>query len=191
MWTIFKVFIECVIISFLFYAFVFWPQSMWTLAPQPGIKPTPPALEGEALATGPAGKSLEGPECYLSCRLRSVWPAQCPPCCQAQHALSSGYLSSSALSAPLRLSWVFPLCDCCPDQLHPLHLQQWTEEGINHIFEEDTLLFISLTPPVLGHGGLPTVHWLVRLHITLLHCLSLPSPLTGCSTLELCLFNQT
>ena len=28
------------------------------LAPQPGIEPTPPALEGEVLTTGPLGKSL-------------------------------------------------------------------------------------------------------------------------------------
>ena len=28
------------------------------LAPQPGIKPSPPALEGEVLTTGPPGKSL-------------------------------------------------------------------------------------------------------------------------------------
>ena len=28
------------------------------LAPQPGIEPTPPALEGEVLTTGPQGKSL-------------------------------------------------------------------------------------------------------------------------------------
>ena len=27
------------------------------LAPQPGIKPTPPALEGKVLITGPLGKS--------------------------------------------------------------------------------------------------------------------------------------
>ena len=27
------------------------------LAPQPGIKPTPPALEGKVLTTGPPGKS--------------------------------------------------------------------------------------------------------------------------------------
>ena len=27
------------------------------LAPQPGIKPTPPALEGEVLTTGLSGKS--------------------------------------------------------------------------------------------------------------------------------------
>ena len=28
------------------------------LAPQPGIEPAPPALEGEVLTTGPPGKSL-------------------------------------------------------------------------------------------------------------------------------------
>ena len=28
------------------------------LAPQPGITPSPPALEGEVLTTGPPGKSL-------------------------------------------------------------------------------------------------------------------------------------
>ena len=30
------------------------------LAPQPGIEPTPPALEGEALSSGPPGKSPSG-----------------------------------------------------------------------------------------------------------------------------------
>lgn len=83
------------------------------------------------------------------------------------------------------------LCNGCPNQLHPLHLQQWTEEGINHIFEGDTLLFISLTSPAFGNLVLHTAHWLVILHITLLHCLSLPSSLSGCSTVEFCLFNQT
>ena len=29
------------------------------LPPQPGIKPTPSALEGEVLTTGPPGKSLK------------------------------------------------------------------------------------------------------------------------------------
>ena len=31
------------------------------LAPQPGIEPTLPELEGRVLATGPLGKSLIGP----------------------------------------------------------------------------------------------------------------------------------
>ena len=31
MWTILKVFIECVTISLLFYVLVFWPQGMWDL----------------------------------------------------------------------------------------------------------------------------------------------------------------
>ena len=53
MWTIFKVFIEFVIVLLLFYVLVFW---VFGLAPQPGREPTPPALEGEVLATAPPGK---------------------------------------------------------------------------------------------------------------------------------------
>ena len=34
-----------------------WPQSTEILAPWPGVRPTPPALEGEVLATGLPGKS--------------------------------------------------------------------------------------------------------------------------------------
>ena len=37
---------------------VFWPKkACGLLAPRPGIKPAPPALEGEVLSTGPPGKS--------------------------------------------------------------------------------------------------------------------------------------
>ena len=57
MWTIFKVFIEFVTILLLFYALVFGCESCGILAPQPGIEPTPPALEGEVLTIGPPGKS--------------------------------------------------------------------------------------------------------------------------------------
>lgn len=64
----------------------------------------------------------------------------------------------SALSAPLPPFRILLLCNCCPQQLHPLRLQHWTEEGINHIFEEDTLLFISLTLPAMGCPGRPTAH---------------------------------
>ena len=49
MWTIFKVFIEFVIILLLFYGH----KACGILAPQPGIEPVPPALEGEVLTTGP------------------------------------------------------------------------------------------------------------------------------------------
>ena len=37
-----------------------WPscEACGILASQPGIEPTPPALEGEILTTGPSGKSL-------------------------------------------------------------------------------------------------------------------------------------
>ena len=45
----------------LLYILVFWPWGMWILAPQLGFKPVPPppapALEGEVLTSGPAGKS--------------------------------------------------------------------------------------------------------------------------------------
>ena len=35
----------------------FWLRGMWDLSPPPGIKPAPPALEGEVLTTGLPGKS--------------------------------------------------------------------------------------------------------------------------------------
>ena len=60
MWTIFKVFIEFVTILFLFYVFGFFGrEACGILAPQPGIEPTPHALEGAVLTTGLRGKSLE------------------------------------------------------------------------------------------------------------------------------------
>ena len=40
---------------------MFWPlayEACGILAPQPGIEPTSPALEGEVLTTGPPGKSM-------------------------------------------------------------------------------------------------------------------------------------
>ena len=40
---------------------MFWffgREACGILAPGPGIKPAPPALEGEVLTTGPPGKSL-------------------------------------------------------------------------------------------------------------------------------------
>ena len=36
----------------------FGHEACGILAPQPGIEPTPPALEGEVLTTGSPGKSL-------------------------------------------------------------------------------------------------------------------------------------
>ena len=46
-WTLLKVFIEFVTILLLVYNLAFWVQAYRILAPQPGIEPTPPALEGE------------------------------------------------------------------------------------------------------------------------------------------------
>ena len=59
MWTVFKVFIEFVTILLLFYVLVFFGHNACEiLAPQPGIEPTSPVMEGEVLTTGPPGKSL-------------------------------------------------------------------------------------------------------------------------------------
>ena len=53
MWTIFKVFIEFVTILL----WVFGPEACGMLAPDPGIKLVPLALEHKVLTTGPPGKS--------------------------------------------------------------------------------------------------------------------------------------
>ena len=58
MWTIFKVIIEFVTKLLQFYVLIFVREVRGILIPQPGSKPTPPALEGEALTTGPPGKPL-------------------------------------------------------------------------------------------------------------------------------------
>ena len=59
MWTIFKVFIESVVVLLLFYVLIFFfgSEACGILAPQPGVKPAPPALGGKVLTTGPSGKS--------------------------------------------------------------------------------------------------------------------------------------
>ena len=54
---IFTVFIEFIIILFLFYFLVFLECGV--LAPRLGIEPTPSALEGEVLTTGLPKKSLQ------------------------------------------------------------------------------------------------------------------------------------
>ena len=57
MWTILKVFIEFATALLLFYVFWFFgPKACDTLAPQPGIEPSPSVLEGEIINTGPAEK---------------------------------------------------------------------------------------------------------------------------------------
>ena len=51
----FKVFIEFVTtLPLLFYGLVFWLRGSWIPS---SVKSAPPALEGEALITGPPGKS--------------------------------------------------------------------------------------------------------------------------------------
>ena len=58
MWTIFKVFTEFVTVFLLFCVLFFLATRRGILAPQPGIEPTTPALEGEVLTTELLGKSL-------------------------------------------------------------------------------------------------------------------------------------
>ena len=56
MWVILKVFIEFVSLLLLFYILFFGHKGYGILTLGPGIKPSPPALEGEFLTTGPPGK---------------------------------------------------------------------------------------------------------------------------------------
>ena len=57
MWTIFlKSLLNLVQYCFCFLSWFFGCEARGVLVPWPGIKPTPPALEGEVLATGPPGK---------------------------------------------------------------------------------------------------------------------------------------
>ena len=58
MWTIFKVFIELITISLLFYVFGFFGhEACGILASRSGIKPAPLAREGKVLNHRTAGKS--------------------------------------------------------------------------------------------------------------------------------------
>ena len=52
LWATYKVFIEFVIILFLFYVLFFWPRGMWGLQ----NRCLGSVLEGEVLTTGPPGK---------------------------------------------------------------------------------------------------------------------------------------
>ena len=58
MWAIFKVFTVFVTILLCFMFWFFGHMSYGILAPQPGIKPKPPALGGGVLSTGPPVKFL-------------------------------------------------------------------------------------------------------------------------------------
>ena len=59
MWTIFKIFIECVTISLIFFMFYFGlfdHEACGILVPRLEIEPTAPAPEGKVLTPGPLGK---------------------------------------------------------------------------------------------------------------------------------------
>ena len=61
MWTIFKVFIEFVMILLLFYVLAFWRVCMafGILGPRPRTKPIPPALEVKVLTTEHPGSPTD------------------------------------------------------------------------------------------------------------------------------------
>ena len=57
-WTIFlKCFIEFIALLLFYALFFFGHKAHGILAPYPGIKPTPPAMEGKMLTTGQPGES--------------------------------------------------------------------------------------------------------------------------------------
>ena len=79
---------------------MFWffdPKTCGILAPQPGIKPTPPALQGKVLTTGPPEKSLQnyvlksktgGPADKFACFVLNYWGsivANLPLCFNFRH----------------------------------------------------------------------------------------------------------
>ena len=51
--SLFVWFFVCLVLNFWLH-----PMACGTLVPRPGLEPTPPALEGGVLTTGPPGKSL-------------------------------------------------------------------------------------------------------------------------------------
>ena len=50
----------------LFVCLFLGQEACGILAPSPGIKPSPPALEGKVLATGPPGRSPQVNSCSVS-----------------------------------------------------------------------------------------------------------------------------
>ena len=62
MWTtVFKSLLNLLQYCFCFILWLFGCEARGALATGPGIEPTPPALEGKVLTTGPPGKSLIPP----------------------------------------------------------------------------------------------------------------------------------
>ena len=58
MWTtVFKSLLNLLQYCFCFILWLFGCEARGALATGPGIEPTPPALEGKVLTTGPPGKS--------------------------------------------------------------------------------------------------------------------------------------
>ena len=123
MWAIFKVFIKFVTILLLFYVFWFFGHEAYgILAPRPGNEPTPPALEGEVLTTGPPGKSQCSfldiakfpstgtiPLCFP---LNNVWKCLFSPQCCPERALQhfDFFFFANLISDKCYLSKVLKFC---------------------------------------------------------------------------------
>ena len=108
MWTIFKIFIEFVTVLLLFLCFGFLAtRHVRFLAPWPGIEPTPPALEGKVLTTGPSWKIPSLQLCIStssSLQLQIVFTASCARHCVTDPLQLGGLQSCLELQVPVE--WV-------------------------------------------------------------------------------------
>ena len=78
MYTIFKVYWFGYNIGSVYILILFDHKACEILAPQPGIKPSSPALKGEVLTPGPPGKSLGAPSFLPPDLALTLFPIICP-----------------------------------------------------------------------------------------------------------------
>ena len=76
-----RLFLKSLLNFFLQYCFcfMFWFFGCEALAPQPGIKPVPPALEGKVITTGQSGKSQSISCCQCSSHTALISPTSLLP----------------------------------------------------------------------------------------------------------------
>ena len=121
MWTIFKVFIECVTILLLLVCFGFLHcKAYGILVPRPGIESTPPALQGELLTTGLPEKSLW--------RLTSVISI-CPDWKQFTCPSPGEWINNCGISIQLNAKkWAWMNSDTHPQLWYgSVHHSKWTK----------------------------------------------------------------